>query len=60
MWYVVIGVIGLVIMGLAYGLIPGGDKLVWVWRPPQNKFAAAFVFCVFGALLVKGIVLLVR
>jgi hypothetical protein len=47
-------------MGLAYGVIPGGDKLVWVWRPPHNKFAAAFVFCVFGALLVKGIVLLVR
>ena len=53
---VVVSVIGLVIMGLACGIIPGGDKLVWVWRPPRNKVAAAFVFSVFTALLVKGIV----
>jgi hypothetical protein len=53
---VVVGVIGLVIMGLAYGIIPGSDKVVWVWRPPQNKVAAAFAFSVFTAILVKGVV----
>lgn len=57
---VVVSVIGLVIMGLAYGIIPGGDRLVWVWRPPPNKVARAFVFCVFTALLVKGIVQIVQ
>jgi hypothetical protein len=60
MTYVVIGVVGLVMAGLAYGVIPGGDKLVWVWRPPRNKVAATFMFCVFAALLVKGIVQLAR
>jgi hypothetical protein len=53
--YIVIGVGGLIVMGLAYGLIPGGDKLVWVWRPPRNRVAAAFVFCVFAGLLAKGL-----
>jgi hypothetical protein len=52
---VIVSVLVFLIMGLAYGIIPGGDKLVWVWRPPRNKYAAAFIFGGCILLFVKGI-----
>jgi hypothetical protein len=53
-------VVGLVIFGLAYGIIPGGDRLTWQWRPPQNIVVEIFVFSVLIWALVSSIVALVR
>ena len=52
---VVVSVGVFVIFALAWGFIPGGDKLVWRWRPPQNPVTVVFVFGSCAFFFVKGI-----